>query len=696
MTNSILTHFDGQINKIPTTLCQLPHWVLWRLVEREGKPTKVPFTPAGTPASVSDPNTWTDFETALEAYQQGGFDGIGFVLTWDQYIVCVDLDHAKNGTGWKSEAMEIVNALNSYTEVSPSGEGLHVWALGKLPNGRRRNGNVEMYDSGRFITLTGKHLEGTPLDLQERTNELNQLYQQVFGDISVPAKCQELSVCNTNNLLDDQELLERAFNATNGEKLRALWNGDTSGYQSQSEADLALCRLLAFWCGNDPARIERLFSQSALGQREKWRTRPDYRQRTIGIALRSLHEAYSPKSEKSLYEPSRGLKRDFEEMPPTPTTGTIQTLYGAARGLSEPSSVMAAADNAVVGIGSADTGGGHVGQAVGAEQCPFGPDCPICSGRQQEQLEQEQHPTVSALEEDSNSLVSSRFSDRAETILLDLSELYKNCSTKPETIWTQTRNNLDMKTKQFGHENETIWTQKRNDLDIPQDEDDVPTEQLGCAYLRQPTARDIILLLAQSERSISAKSVSAALGCSVAAAYKALARLAASGELERIGYGEYALRRPGGGAISISEFARQHGISESAARLRLMRMVRSGRASRVANGIYEILPENWQRITATIVRVEQVQLNGVATFRISLVHDGRHFQILADRGSGKLSRIMQAAGLEIGAMASDLELKDILISVCLVRERSRRFYKVVGVWSRDGNRLLWRFDNRNH
>jgi putative DNA primase/helicase len=83
------------------------------------------------------------------------------------------------------------------------------------------------------------------------------------------------------------------MDAKDGAKFRALWNGDTSGYPSQSEADLALCRLLAFWCGNDPARIERLFSQSALGQREKWQTRADYRHETIQTALQSLHETYT-------------------------------------------------------------------------------------------------------------------------------------------------------------------------------------------------------------------------------------------------------------------------------------------------------------------------------------------------------------------------------------------------------------------
>jgi primase-polymerase (primpol)-like protein len=241
-------------------------------VEREGKPTKVPFTPEGTPASVSDPNTWTDFQTALQAYEQGRFDGIGFVLTPEAGIVCVDIDHAKNGTDWTPEAMAMVRLLDTYTEVSPSGEGLHLWALGRLPEGRRRRNGVEMYDSRRFVTITGNHLPDTPADLQERTAELAELHRRIFGETTT------LKVTASVDL-SDAELIQRAMGAKDGAKFRALWNGDTSGYPSQSEADLALCRLLAFWCGNDPARIERLFSQSALGQREKWQTRADYRHR---------------------------------------------------------------------------------------------------------------------------------------------------------------------------------------------------------------------------------------------------------------------------------------------------------------------------------------------------------------------------------------------------------------------------------
>jgi putative DNA primase/helicase len=275
------------LENIPVTLRARPQWVLWRLVEREGKPTKVPFSPAGTPASVSDPNTWTDFETALEAYRRGGFDGIGFVLTQKADIVCVDIDHAKNGTDWTPEAMEMVGALNSYTEVSPSGQGLHIWCYGHLPAGRRRKNGVEMYDSGRFITVTGNHLPDTPADLQERTQQLADLHRRVFAE---PAHTLKVTAPAD---LSDADLLQRAMNAENGGKFRALWNGDTSGYPSPSEADLALCRLLAFWCGNDPARIERLFSQSALGKREKWQARADYRHETIQTALQSLRETYS-------------------------------------------------------------------------------------------------------------------------------------------------------------------------------------------------------------------------------------------------------------------------------------------------------------------------------------------------------------------------------------------------------------------
>jgi hypothetical protein len=90
--------------------------------------------------------------------------------------------------------------------------------------------------------------------------------------------------------LDDRELLERAFAARNGAKFRALWEGDRSGYGSESEADQALVRLIAFWTGPDPGRIDWLFRQSAL-VREKW-DRESYREATIATALGGMSEFY--------------------------------------------------------------------------------------------------------------------------------------------------------------------------------------------------------------------------------------------------------------------------------------------------------------------------------------------------------------------------------------------------------------------
>lgn len=101
------------------------------------------------------------------------------------------------------------------------------------------------------------------------------------------------TAAQTEVSLSDEELLERARNAANGEKFERLWNGDISGYPSHSEADQALCNLLAFWTGGDAQQIETLFGQSGL-VRKKWRHRADYRERTIRNAIQSCSAFYDP------------------------------------------------------------------------------------------------------------------------------------------------------------------------------------------------------------------------------------------------------------------------------------------------------------------------------------------------------------------------------------------------------------------
>lgn len=154
---------------IPPELTALPRWVLWRWEQREGKWTKPPLQASGAAASSTGPATWTSFDSAVTAYRRGGFDGVGFVLEADLGIVALDLDHVRDpDTGaLHPEAQRIVNEINSYTEVSPSGCGLRILARGTLPPGWRNTHKflvpgIEVYDRGRYVTLTGHHLEGVP------------------------------------------------------------------------------------------------------------------------------------------------------------------------------------------------------------------------------------------------------------------------------------------------------------------------------------------------------------------------------------------------------------------------------------------------------------------------------------------------------------------------------------------------------
>lgn len=279
---------------LPASLVSTDRALLWRREKRDEQETKVPYRP-GYPsehAAVNDPETWGSFWTALADVQDGEADGVGVVL--GNGIVGVDLDDCRNpDTGELADwARKIVDRLDSYTEVSPSGTGLHVLARGRLPDGRRRKGHLEMYSDGRYFTVTGDHLEGTPAEIEERTAELAALHAQVFENVD---RRDEGARPRPSTPLDvsDRELLERARAAGNGSKFEKLWSGVTSGYDSHSEADLALVNLLAFWTRGDIDRIDRLFRRSGL-MREKWE-REDYRERTISAALEGRTDYWEPR-----------------------------------------------------------------------------------------------------------------------------------------------------------------------------------------------------------------------------------------------------------------------------------------------------------------------------------------------------------------------------------------------------------------
>lgn len=289
---------------LPDELASCPQWLCWREQKRDGKATKIPIDPtSGNYASATDPLTWVDFETARAYAETGDALGVGFVFTDDDPFVGVDLDDCRipeteTVLNW---AEEVVNTLDSYTEISPSGTGFHVIVNGELPGDRNRKGSVELYETARFFTVTGDHVEGTPAEVCERQDSLEVVHAEHIAPDETEGEDESSQKIPTGSVdLEDKELLSKARNAKNGEKFSRLWRGNTSGYESQSEADMALCSLLAFWTGGESSRIDRLFRDSGL-MREKWdevhfSDSSTYGEKTVERAISGTSEFYEPKS----------------------------------------------------------------------------------------------------------------------------------------------------------------------------------------------------------------------------------------------------------------------------------------------------------------------------------------------------------------------------------------------------------------
>ena len=238
-------------NNIPLELRSLPQWVC-------SGADKVPVNPrTGQAASVNDPATWGTFEEAIHA----GMKHVGFVLApWGDYTI-IDLDNKpeKPLTPEQYARMEaILAAFPSYTERSTSGRGYHIIVRGKIPSGVHRD-NVEMYSSGRYMICTGDVVN--PLPVANCQALLDRMYGQMKPEDSA-------DLVETDAVVEDVDLIETASCAANGEKFNALCAGDMTGYPSQSEADLALLSILAFYT-NSNEQVRRLFRMSALGKREK-------------------------------------------------------------------------------------------------------------------------------------------------------------------------------------------------------------------------------------------------------------------------------------------------------------------------------------------------------------------------------------------------------------------------------------------
>lgn len=333
-----LEDLENKYSQIPQEIKNLRRWICYNIEKDNltGEEKKTPRNAiTGGYAKSNDSLTWTTFRVAMLGCIKYGFVGLGFMLGEDtnthvRYFG-IDLDnHEDKVTGEKpmnedeffNFTNEFIEGLQSYTEYSHSGEGVHIICKGELPTGaRRRNGvAVEMYDKGRFFTMTGKVIKNLPIN--ERTEEVKPLWEKylnvvdekyqekmtgiiinddnsvVFGGAD---RIEQTVLTRERTMLDDDELISKIRGSQNGMDFIELFNGDMSRYgNDHSAADMALCKILAFWTGCNKDQMDRLFRRSGL-MRDKWDTRrgeETYGGITIDKAIASQIDIYKPAKEK--------------------------------------------------------------------------------------------------------------------------------------------------------------------------------------------------------------------------------------------------------------------------------------------------------------------------------------------------------------------------------------------------------------
>jgi hypothetical protein len=290
-------------DNLPHELKALRIWCVWRYVKnpKREKPDKVPFNPiTGTKAKTNYPDEFVSFNDAVKNAEK--YDGIGVIVPHG--VVFIDIDECVENGVINEFAKEIIRKMNIPFEVSPSGKGLRGYCKAQdfqfdkkkyyIVN---RNIGMEVYVGGathRFLTITGNIIHEA--EFCERGEQLQALLDEyMLRSVPLLDKSEIKSGCS---YLTDDEVIEKATAAKNGEKFHRVWHGDTSDFPSDSEADVYLSGRLAFWCGCDYEQMERLHSQSAMGQREKWE-RADYKHMTIVKAISGCKETYSLEYKKT-------------------------------------------------------------------------------------------------------------------------------------------------------------------------------------------------------------------------------------------------------------------------------------------------------------------------------------------------------------------------------------------------------------
>ena len=290
---------------IPDELKAINNWVCWKAYPDPNSHSgikKVPINPmTGGQAMSNNPQTWSSYDVAVRA--SVNYDGIGFMFSNSPFFG-VDLDDCSTDItaylkGDRTNIVaEFINTLQTYAETSQSGNGIHLICRGTLPPNGRRKGKVEMYESGRFFIMTGKCIGGNQ-HISDCTERIKPLHTKYFGTAQNTPKPQQPTVQPIISYTE-HELIEKMLNSANGDKFSKLYSGDFSDYPSQSEADMAFCSILAFWCGGDTALMDNIYRSSGL-MRDKWDRRQNgstYGAITLAKAVAQCNNFYNPQPQE--------------------------------------------------------------------------------------------------------------------------------------------------------------------------------------------------------------------------------------------------------------------------------------------------------------------------------------------------------------------------------------------------------------
>jgi len=270
------------IENIPQELKNLNQWIIT-------DSSKIPKdAKTGQNAKANDKSTWSDFETALKGMERFGYCYLGF--EFDNGYFGVDLDKCLDNQDFIEEFVE---TLQSYTEISRSGNGIHIICKGTLPNGAKRRGNVEMYSDKRYFIITGNLYNPNYTEIKDCTETIKPLHSKYLSEQIPQVAPKRFEIVN----LDDSEILEKARSCKTGSLFQLLYSGQWQGiYNSQSDADLSLCNHLAFWTQKNKDQMDRIFRTSGL-YRKKWdekRGAYTYGDMTLEKAIAGCGEVYEP------------------------------------------------------------------------------------------------------------------------------------------------------------------------------------------------------------------------------------------------------------------------------------------------------------------------------------------------------------------------------------------------------------------